>query len=385
MQLREFFGFIVSLPLILLVMTISSLTYAERSVDLYTANALVVNQTEQVRRQAAIRGLETVIVRLSGSRDTLQHPRVSEAVSNASAYLYQFSYQSTDQTIKIAGASQPATRLVMRFSQAPLETLLQDAQLPIWSSSRPDVLVWTASNAKGQNYVTPRSNIGSALKIAAANRGLPVVSPVLDLEDRSALSVSRLWALDEGSVRVAARRYDADAVLAGRFSKARSNWNGNFILLHQGKTQYFSATGDRQSKVANDIIDRVTEYFANIYAAVPGSVNGSNSMLLQVNNINEFSRYTEVLNYLEKINLVESLMLENVQPDQLQVRVNLNTDRQRFLTTLELDKKLRRVNQEEAFPSSGLSVSLSQNENNGIVEPVLTTATQERPVQFTWQ
>jgi hypothetical protein len=370
------------------------MSFAEKSVDLYTMSTLVVNQSEQVRRQAAMNGMANVIVRLSGSRASLDSPEVSNAIKNASNYLYQFSYQSTDKTLTIAGASQPATRLIMRFSQAPLEKLLQDARLPVWSSNRPDVLVWTADNNKGQNYVSASSSIGQSLKSAAISRGLPIVSPVLDLEDRKALSVSRLWALDEGSIRVASTRYQADAVLAGRFSKRRQQWTGNFILLHQGKTHYFTASGERQSAIANSVIDQVTEYFASIYAVVPGSSDGSNAIVLQVNNISDFARYTQVLSYLEKLPLIDTFMLSNVDSEQLQVTVNLNTDLERFLTTLELDKKLRRLDSDEVTQVPDLSVSLSQNtasessisENSvDILAPEVNTPAKKKAIQFVWR
>ncbi len=382
--LKLWFRTIISVLVVLFAVLASVASYAEKTVDIYSANVLVINQTAEIRRKAAATALSTVLVRLSGSREVLQAPAVRDALRNASVYLYEFSYQTTDKTLTIAGASQPASRLVMRFSQTLLENLLRDAQLPLWSSNRPDILVWTVINNNGQRYVSAKSSMGRALKSAAINRGLPIANPVLDLEDRSALSVSRLWAMDEGSIRVASRRYDTDAVLAGRFSKDRNKWIGRFILLHQGKTTYYTASGESQSAAARSIIDKITDFMADIYAVVPGASGSSRSVLLQINNASDFSRYAEILTYLEKLPLVKSLNVARVDNEKLSIRVDLNTDIDRFLTTLKLDRKLKRVNQfstATSVPLSEISVSLGQDgTTTSQVDSVV-----EKPHEFLWQ
>ena len=348
--------------------------YAEKNVDLYTAEALVINQTAAVRQQAAATAMTTVLVRMSGSREVLASPSVSEALERASSYLYQFSYQSTDQTITLAGAVQPATLLVMRFSSGPLEQLLRTAGLPLWSAIRPDVLLWASSGS--QQYVSIDLAVGKALKNGADTRGLPLSLPVLDLEDRSALPVSRLRAMDEGSIRVAARRYGTDAVLAGRFGEDRNQWTGNFMLLHQGKTQYFTATGGSQNQAATDLINQVADYFANIYAVVPGEQT-SEPVLLQVNNIADFTHYAAVINYLKKLPLIESVTPATISETQLTVAVALNTDVDRLLQTLALDKKLIQVASQS---TSAVTVSL-----NPLVTDEPLPAVARPPLEFIWQ
>lgn len=365
------------LLLCLLATTTPALAFAEKTVDLYAASAIVLNQTAEVRRKAAGTGLKSVIVRLSGTRDVLDHPEVKQAIRNASSYLYQFSYQSTDQTITIAGAEQPATELVMRFSPEPLAALLRANQLPLWSANRPDLLVWTAINTSKQNYVSRDSSMGVALRRAAQDRGLPVVSPVLDLEDRSALPVSRIWAIDEGRIRVAARRYQTDAVLSGRFNRERQQWSGNFIMLHQSRVHYFTATGRSESGVATAIVDKVADYFARLYAVTPSAATDVNAVLLQVNNASDFERYTAVVSYLEELPLIKNVDVVQVRGPLLQVRVQLNTRLDRFLDTLKLDRKLQAI-AGDSGPGT-LSFSLSQNSVS-----VADDETQ-KPLEFIWR
>jgi hypothetical protein len=318
-------------------------SFSAKNVDIYTIEELVVNQSNEVRSEAAARALGTVFVRLSGSKSVLAAPAVRAAIAKASIYVSEFGYQQTDQVITIAGATEPANRLVMRFSQAPLEAILKDNQLPIWLSNRPDILVWGALNSDGKTYMNADSLMAIALKNSASVRGLPITSPVLDLNDRASLSVSRLWALDEDAIRDASSRYETDAVLAGRFAKNSSQWTGNMLLLLRGKTNYFSVTAASQNEVASSVIDQVTDYLANIYAVAPNLSGDLRFVMLQINNVGDFNYYAAVVAYLESLPLVESLDVEKIHGGQLLVKANLNSSVERLMNTLNLDKKLTLV------------------------------------------
>lgn len=212
-----------SLPLILMLLSalilimVSPNVAAEKSVDIYNTSSLVINQSPEVRQKATAKGLNRVLIRLSGQQNISQSQSIQIALKQAPDYLDRFSYQSTQQTLTIAGAARPATLLLMQFNAAAVKRLLSEANLPLWSERRPDVLVWTATDKRGKKYVDIESDMAKALNTSAADRGLPIVLPVLDLEDRRALPVARLWALDENQVRLASQRYATNAVLSGRF------------------------------------------------------------------------------------------------------------------------------------------------------------------------
>ncbi len=361
----------------------SLVSYAAKSVDIYSVQELVVNQSDEVRKEAASRGLETVFVRLAGSKAVLQAPAVQEAIAKASIYVSEFGYQQTNKTITIAGASKPASLLVMRFAQLPLEKVLKNNRLPIWLSNRPDILVWGAFNRGKKSYMDAGSVMARSLKRSAAKRGLPITSPVLDLSDRSSLSVSRLWALDEGSILDASKRYDTDAILAGRFSKAGREWNGNMLLLHQGRTQYFSANGTSQNSVARSIIDQVTDHLASIYAVAPNLSGDERFLTLQINNVSDFNYYASVIAYLESLPLVESLNVVKVHEGRLVVKANLNSSINRLMNTVKLDKKLKFIEIQAPSPSPGSALG-GVGGLNSTTQLVATPST-DVIHEFVWQ
>lgn len=378
-------------------------SHAQKTVDIYILDELVVNQSPEVRRKAASEALKTVLIRLSGDNKINQSPKLKSAINNATDYLDRYSYQSTDKTLTIAGAKQSATLLSMQFSANALKALLKQSALPIWSESRPEVLIWAASDRRGKKYVGNNSSMAKSLRSGAATRGLPIIFPVLDLEDRSALPVERLWALDDAKILAAAKRYDSNAVLSGRFSVSNKKWTGSFILVHRGKTSYLTAEGKNRWAVARSIINKVSDYFADIYAinfgspvpsvpaptppvnpnpaipvpgqqvlnpsALPASVNNPldnkapvdastsiprvvvppvviddpRTLFLQIDNVNDFNQYIAIMNYLELSPLVDSVKIAKAKRPVLILQVQLLTDKEKFFAMLDLDNRLQRI------------------------------------------
>ncbi len=351
MQVRLFITLLLALWL--------PVVQAEKTLDLFSATRLVVNQTAAVRHTAAAEGLAAVFVRLSGTRQVLKHPSVREALARASDYLYEYSYQSTESSITLAGRQYPATALTMKFTQAPLEQLLRRAQLPLWSANRADVLLWSAVNQRGHAYLP--ADLSALLARAAADRGIPLIEPVLDLADRKALPPARIWAIDEARIRLASRRYATDVILAGRLQVTTVPMTGNFIVLQGDKVHYFTVEAASQSAIANELIDYVADYLAGIYATVPYRDN-ERSLMLQVSNVADFADYAQLLAYLQNFTLIESLHLSQVKGDKLLFNVRISGDVERFIKTLALEKKLQlRHSGRSSSPLQASSVSPAVN------------------------
>lgn len=344
---------------------------ARQSVDLYNTSVLLLDQSAGVRRQAAIKGLSTVVVKASGRRDSLHNATIAQALKEAETYLYEFSYASSSRTLKVAGVDRKAVKLLMRFSPGPVEKLLRDAGVPLWQASRPDVVVWVAST-KGtqQRFISPSSLTGQAFKTSARRRGLPLVSPVLDLDDRRALSVSRLWAGDSESIIKASLRYQADAILAGRLRPADGRqWRGQFTLYYQGQEKLFSASGASSARVATAIVEQVSNYFASTFSVATNTAGRSaQSTVLTVNNVDDFGVYAQLLRYLERLKMTRSVSLSSVDGNRLTLALEFDGSIDLLMKTLALDKRLRPVDVTQQWSSVPLSAGSGQN-----------------PLQFEWR
>lgn len=328
-----------------LILVFPLTSFAEKSVDLYNISQLVLDQSVGLRQQATSSGLATVLVRVSGNQQVLQHPIVKEAISRANTYLSQYSYGSTDEMITIAGDSRPARRLFLQFSEFAIQRLLKTSQLPTWLARRPEVLFWLASDSQRQRLLLEAESLEViAFKEAASTRGLPIATPLLDLQDRNALSPVRLWAMDEVAIRNASARYGLDAILAGRIKPVSDvSWQGNFILIHKAKRFYFNGSGISSQAVAKQVIDQVTNYLASLDAIIVNNENSAPSITIAVANITSFAAYASLLNYLDDLPFVAGTMVSRVDADQVMLTLSYNGSVEKLLSVLASSDLMQEV------------------------------------------
>lgn len=349
---------------------------SQDQVDLFNSEILVINQSAEVRKEASKNALGDIFVRLSGTTSVLQNPAIKSALNNASQYVYEYGYQSTDKTLTIAGTEYPANRLQLKFTPEPLEGLLRENQLPIWLGSRPSVLTWIVVNNSRQNYLSASRSLGKRYRASANKRGIPILLPILDLEDRNALPISRLSAMDEGRVRVASQRYPHDAILAGRIDARGNKSSGTFRVFHQGQEHYFTAEAKTTSRLMDTIVDELAQLFADKYAVV--SANSQQELILNIQNIQTFADYTQVMSYLENLTITDQVQLQSVDAETLEFKIMLAGREEQLLNILSLDNRLKYIESVEQ-PLPEISISLSSDETTiNESEPVF------RQLNFEW-
>ena len=116
---------------------------AELVRDLYVADVPVANRGETELARAAEEGLAQVLVKVSGSVDVLARPEVAGALQSARARVQQYSYNRIDN-------GDAALSARVEFDPAQVRDLLLSAGAPIWTATRPAVLVWLVVEEAGQ-------------------------------------------------------------------------------------------------------------------------------------------------------------------------------------------------------------------------------------------
>lgn len=312
-----------------------SSAYAEKRVDLYTLNQLVIDQSLGLRQQATAKGLATTLVKVTGRQDILENPWVKEAFTQSTTYLKQYSYSSTDETITLAGSELPASRLLLQYSPLAIQRLLQSAQLPTWPENRPEVLLWVASDQQGKRLLDAQTVEALAIKEAGDLRGLPIVMPSLDLLDRQTLPATRLWAMDEGAIGEASIRYGADGVLAGRLTQVTPDqWKATFLLMDKRERHYFTAEDASVQRVAQRIIDQVAYYFAGRDAIVVNDERTAQSLMVAIENIHTFEDYAGLVNYLDNVPFIAGTTVTRVDGSQVILQLAYNGSAEKLLATL---------------------------------------------------
>ena len=354
---------------------------------LYSEQVAVANESDAERSRAFKEALQAVILRVTGEPRWLDHPMITAAVENAQSYVEAIGYfsefvavpaeaaalaaQTTGATGTIetqdaeveptaAGPApddnqpevfvplSPTTReqryIDVDFSSALIDELLTSASIPIWDSNRPSVLVWMALQDEAGNRSLMTADINNdiieLIKEFADRRGLPLLFPVLDFEDRRSLNEDLVWTLNEEAIRNASNRYGADSILTGRLHfTASGELVGLWQFLFQGEAVVFDGFSTDLREYLHGPLARVTSQLASYFAIVPDSAT-KEMVQLRIDGVKSLQEYSSLLSYVSGLGLVESVSPAQLDGERLELRLGLVGDAQQLFELIALDRDL---------------------------------------------
>ena len=327
---------------------------------LYSQQIPVTNDGAAERDRAFREALAAVVVKVSGDPRWLENPAIERAIAQAQNYVEATSYISEsiqlpleDNTVSADGNEEQfytaEQRIIsVNFAAALIDELLAQAGIPVWDGNRPSVLVWMVlqSSSGDREFLTADSNpeIVKEMQDFASARGLPIIFPVLDFEDRRTLSENVAWNLDEAAISSASARYGADSILAGRLHfTASGELVGLWQFQFQEEAEVFDGFDSELQSYLYDPLNRITTRLANYFAILPESIDGE-TIRLRIDGIKNLNAYSALLNYVENLGLVSTVTTAEVDGERIELQLSLVGDTRQLYEQISLDRDLLPIN-----------------------------------------
>lgn len=207
---------------------------------LYEIEIIANSQSAQDRTQAIKQALFAVLDRILVSDDIAKIPVVQQMLFSAQSYVKQFQFS----LIAADEYSDSDARLIrVQFDEDQMLEVLRKSQVGIWSEIRPETLLWLVVDEEGgrQFYnADAMPDIESALALASKVKGVPLIYPMLDLEEQQRISVSEVLGADSRNLLVASARYEVTSIMTGRIFKKGECWQGEWAFYFDGKIKQWN-------------------------------------------------------------------------------------------------------------------------------------------------
>ena len=225
-----------------------------------------------------------------------------------------------------------------------IDQLLTDADIPVWDSNRPSVLVWMALQTEfGERRLLTADNQPEIIRYMqdfALERGLPIIFPVLDFEDRQSLNEDQLWNLEESAIELASIRYGADSILSGRLHfTAGGELVGLWKFIFQDEADVFDGFDQDLQGYLYEPLDRVTNKLSSYFAIVPEE-SAEQFVRLRIEGINNLTAYSALLSYVSNLGLVQSVAAAELDGERLELELGLVGDVVQLYELIALDRDL---------------------------------------------
>ena len=330
--------------------------------NLYAADAEVVDKSDEARRAGFGMALLEVVIKVSGSRGAAGNPVIVAATQAPERYVQQFRYENLPAPPPDAGDAgtvKPAFGLKVQFDARAVDGLIREAGLPVWGRVRPSVLMLVAIESAGVRELLSSDDArgwAGFVEAIAAKRAIPVVLPLMDLEDRQVLRASDVWAGFEDNVRRAAERYQSEGVLLGRVYELTPNyWEARWrLLLDDGRSEWVDQ-GEGLDAVLLAGVHESADRLASRFGGVTGATVAS-GVQLDVTGVRTLRDYARTLEYLGSLDEVSRVEVTRVAGESVSFRVDARGGPQAVRQVIALGRTL--AEEAGANPSGGLSYRL---------------------------
>ncbi|NOX09473.1 MAG: DUF2066 domain-containing protein [Gammaproteobacteria bacterium] len=317
--MRHIFKASGSLLLLLLVIVFGSAESA-LAADYSKVSYEIADRSEATRGTSMRRGLQEVIVRLMGVREPGQYPAVRDMLRKPERFIQQYQYHSAlaDQ------GGDEVLQILMVFDVQAISRVLQEAQLPLWSGARANILVWMAVDEGDARYLIANNThreVRELMDRIAQSRGISLLFPLYDLQEQKDIQFMDVWGGFFDYLKTASARYADTVILAGRIYKNRldNDWVGGPWSM-QIEDDYSTMEGGKGAllPVLEQVIDELVTRMRQQTLSVAGEITDM-SVRMRIEGINQVANYARVIQYLTGLQSVQDVQINALIGDRLEL------------------------------------------------------------------
>lgn len=282
---------------------------ARDATDLFSAQVVVADRSAAQLARGAAAALSQVLVKLIGTRAGAASPALQTVRAQASKLLLQYAYEPSADGTKLL--------LKAEFDEPALVAELTSRGIATWGRQRPESLIWLIVDTGTERVLIGGEDpgrYGGALLARAQARGLPVMLPLLDIEESQTLLAAPDWNAIAAGATALSSRYGAPAVLVVHLRQtAPGLWEARWKVQVDADDFSSGQEGDLPELIVEESVDALGDALARRYAD-PTELAGADKLVLTVIGVQSAADYARLSTYLNSLDTVADLFLRSVDP-----------------------------------------------------------------------
>jgi len=183
--------------------------------------------------------------------------------------------------------------------------------------------------------------IQGLLETEASNRALPLLLPVLDIEDRRAVTADDIWNMDVGKLLSASDRYQSESILAIRVFRTL----GGEVL---GKSSYLFRNQVLEVEMYEEPVEEfitasvalATNELSSYYAVLLSGTDSNIEVRLTVEGVKNAEDYAGLLEYVSGLTDVNAYQVSSVSNETIQLTLYTGGQLRQLVETIALNRSL---------------------------------------------
>jgi hypothetical protein len=322
---------------------------AMRVNSLYNATLPVADQSAVTRTQAISAALQQVLIKVSGNDSIINQPSLATRLTHTDNVnlVQEFSYTPNPLHDPTHNNNLPYL-LTLQLDPQPINQWLREAGAPVWGKNRPLTAVWmTFQTLQHSPEIVSQDSpngIPTLLSQLAEQRGIPLIFPLMDLNDLNHISAENIAAFSNDIILNASKRYNNHALLIGNIIQTANNqftsqWK--LLLNDTTHTQWdWSLPGNSINAILPILVNNIANTLASHFAIVTTNTI-QKELLLTVTGITRYTDYARLTHYLSHLTPVAEVDIKQItENNEVILKISLRSTQTAFAQALSISKKL---------------------------------------------
>lgn len=273
------------------------------------------------RNKAISLALQNVVLKNAGSVTALNNPSIMAKIKSPNSLIRQFGYDEIDGKLF----------LKVNFDHKRIISLLREVKLPVWGKQRPLTLIWLVEEINGDRQIVNDSSLLDTrqfFKHEAETKGVPLLFPLMDLDDNMQISVNDVRGMFVAQVDTASQRYQTDYFVLASMSPSADGVELSVSLFVKGSEQQggiplvskWQVVTDTRAAVT-EIISSISDYYVGRYAITDTGVQLNSSVTFV--DITEMKQLVAIEKYLNQLSAVKAVNVSQLQGTSVQYHLSL--------------------------------------------------------------
>ena len=314
--------------------------------------------------------LDVMLERLAGNSLDEEAPTLAKVLAEPSSVTRQISSLQDDGSMQV------------EFDPLLLRDALTQAQVPMLGRNRPGVLVWAVQRDElGEDFMALGSEMGQALRTAARFRGVALMQPLSDLQDRASISEEDVLDGDVEALKAASERYASEGILAlDVYHDTGEDWLLEWTFWLNDRTLEGKERSADPAQLADGLMRALALEVHSQYAVGAQAGGSAAGWTLQISGINSVGAFADLQRSLQQLSNQHQPSLVSISGDQVVFAIDFPGDQGQLERMLMLDQRLIRteapapaaVEPDSALPVEGEGAGEQPEEQVGAAAPANT-------------
>ena len=313
--------------------------------DLYTIELTTNDKTNALRQTLLLQAFDHLLLKLTGNKNILAAQPVKIAKAQIDKYVSSFAYKNT-------AADNLQVNIV--FNEVMINALLQASSSKHLGKNRPVTLIWLARHTEnGCKLISEDEHTAFVTKLEqiAHAHSIPIVLPLLDLEEREKIKIEDVVS---GSLQLQeiAARYKADVVLIGKIKNSAGAWQGKWTFLGKEGSE-LTTQGKTIAAQYTELMHLLTVNYMHRYGPDVAGNAAPDLVKLKIANVTSLENYAKILTYLRGLSTVTMVEVVDITGDGATFELQVDGGEATIKKILSMDRFLEQTTSVDGNLTSG--------------------------------